>query len=78
MDSKMNAVEESGKIASGFIEAMKSQPLALALVICNVLLLALFAYVIKVADNNRDQLMDMQRETQKMLYRCNPNTNTCG
>ena len=69
-------LEESGKLAGGFIEAMKSQPLALALVACNVLLLALFFYVIKVADHNRDQLLEMQRETQKMLYRCNPTT--CG
>jgi hypothetical protein len=70
------AIEEGGKAAAGFIEAMKTQPLALALVACNVLLLALFFYVIRVADNNRDQLMEMQRETQKMLYRCNPTA--CG
>jgi len=69
-------LEASGKVASGFIEAMKSQPLALALVACNVLLLALFFYVVKVADGNRNQLLEMQRETQKMLYRCNPTT--CG
>ena len=59
----MNAIEEGGKAAAGFIEAMKTQPLALALVACNVLLLALFFYVIKVADHTRDQLMEMQRET---------------
>ena len=70
------AIEEGGKAAAGFIEAMKTQPLALALVACNVLLLALFFYVIKVADHNRDQLMEMQKETQKMLYRCNPTV--CG
>jgi uncharacterized protein (DUF2062 family) len=72
----MSLREEGGKVAAGFIDALKTQPLALALVICNVLLLALFAYVIRVADRNRDQLMEMQRETQKMLYRCNPTT--CG
>jgi hypothetical protein len=74
----MNALEEGSKIAGGFIDAMKTNPLALALVACNVLLLALFFYVIKVADHNRDQLLEMQKETQKMLYRCNPNANTCG
>ena len=72
------AMEEGGKVATGFIDAMKTNPLALALVVCNVLLLALFAYVIRVADHNRDQLLEMQKETQKMLYRCNPNINTCG
>ncbi|MCA1455916.1 hypothetical protein I6F35_22375 [Bradyrhizobium sp. BRP22] len=41
----MGALEEGGKVASGTVEALKSQPLALALVIVNVLFLLGGGYV---------------------------------
>jgi hypothetical protein len=69
-------VEEAGRVAGGFITAMQTQPLALALVMCNVLLLLLFFYVINVANKGRTReftaIMQMQREVQQMLYRCTP------
>lgn len=69
-------LEEGSKVASSFVEAMKSQPLALALVACNVLLLGLFFYVSSWAGSNRSaefkSIMEMQREVQKLLYNCNP------
>ena len=69
-------VEEAGKVAGGFITAMQTQPLALALVVCNMTLLALFFYVINVANKGRTRefsaIMQMQHEVQQMLYRCTP------
>lgn len=35
----MGTVDEAGKVATGTVEALKSQPLALALVVVNVLFL---------------------------------------
>jgi hypothetical protein len=71
-------VEEGAKVATGFIDAMRSQPLALALVICNVMLLSLFFFVAHWAGTNRStefaSIMAMQREVQKLLYNCTPTT----
>jgi len=69
-------LEEGAKVASSFMEAMKSQPLALALVACNLTLLALFFYVSSWAGSNRSNefkaIMEMQKEVQKLLYNCTP------
>lgn len=69
-------VEEAGKVAGGLIDAMKSQPLALGLLICNILLLCLFAYIAHWAGNNRaaefSALMAMNKEVQQLLYNCTP------
>ena len=69
-------LEEGGKVIGGFVTAMKDQPLALALVMCNVLLLGLFFYVINVSTSNKakefEAIMQQQREVQQLLYRCTP------
>jgi len=39
-----------GEVATGFIEVMKSQPLALALVVMNIALLALFYVIVQSAE----------------------------
>lgn len=69
-------LEEGAKVASGFVEAMRGNPLALALVMCNLTLLALFFYVTSYAGDNRakefSSIMEMQREVQKLLYNCTP------
>jgi len=68
------AAEEAGKIASGFMEAMKSQPLALALVIMNMALLGFFWFILeKVAENHRNDMkliFDEQKEVRELLTRC--------
>lgn len=44
-ENDVGAIEQGGKVAAGTVEALKSQPLALALVVVNVLFLAVGAYV---------------------------------
>lgn len=68
--------EEVGKAAGVFMTVMKDQPLSLALVVMNVLLLGLFFFVIQTATKTRHEEMDRifvaQSETNKMLYNCVP------
>ncbi len=52
----MSPVETTGKVAAGAIEAMKSTPLAIALLVVNVCFLGLAAYVLgEVAGNAKDR-----------------------
>ena len=68
--------EEVGKVASGFFELMRGNPLAAALTICNLTLLALFFYIAHWAGTNRASefaaIQEQQREVQKLLYNCTP------
>lgn len=69
-------VEEAGKVASGFVDAMKGNPLALALIVSQIMLLTLFFFIAHWAGENRSTefaaIMAMQKEVQQMLYRCTP------
>lgn len=73
-------VEEVGKATGMFMQVMKDQPLSLALCLMNVLLLALFFYVAKVATENRrhefEQVLASQAEVNKLLYNCVPHSRT--
>jgi hypothetical protein len=60
----MGAIEEGGKVASGIVDGLKHQPLALALVIINALFLGSVGYVLhRVGEINsaaairRDELL---------------------
>lgn len=70
------AVEEAGKTAGIFFTIMKDQPLALALAICNLVLLGLFFYVANLASSNRrhefELILAAQKEVQTMLFNCVP------
>jgi len=68
------AVEEAGKVASTFMDVMRSQPLALALSVMNVALLVLFWYVAKTASENRQReftaMLQSQKEVNEILSKC--------
>jgi hypothetical protein len=70
----MGATEETAKAASGFMEAMKGQPLSLALVVMNICLMGLMWKVYTKADETRQAQMKMifeaQREVQQLLVKC--------
>jgi len=67
-------VEEVGKVATGFIDVMKSQPLALSLVIMNIGLLILFYLIMdRVGTMNREREAAMrleQKEIREILTKC--------
>ena len=49
-------IEQTGKVASGIVEAMKSTPLAIALLVVNVGFLGIAAYVLgEVAVNAKER-----------------------
>lgn len=70
------AVEEAGKAAGTFMTVMKDQPLALALCLMNVLLLALFFYIYKTNHELRLKQLEVtqtaQTEVQRLLFSCVP------
>jgi hypothetical protein len=52
----MNAIEETGKVATGVVNAMQSTPLAIALLVVNCLFMGLGAYVLgEVAINAKER-----------------------
>jgi len=67
-------VEEVGKVAVGFMDSMKSQPLALALVVMNMALLVLFWLVFnEVSSHSRERekaLFTEQKEVRALLAKC--------
>jgi hypothetical protein len=70
----MGVSEEGGKAVGGFFDAMKGQPLSLALVVMNICLMALMWKVYTKADETRQAQMSMifaaQKEVQQLLVRC--------
>jgi hypothetical protein len=46
-------IEEIGKATTGFIDAMRGQPLSLALVVMNVALILLFYFILSVVAEQR-------------------------
>jgi hypothetical protein len=74
----MSVTEQAGKVATGTVDALKSQPLALALVIVNVLFLGGGGYIatafmkeIGNASLRKDELLaDMAK---RCLYATPPN-----
>ena len=68
------ALEEAGKAASGFMSVMGSQPLALALVVMNFVLLGFLFYNGSSVNSTRqatvDQVLKANAETDKLLAGC--------
>jgi hypothetical protein len=67
-------VEEIGKATGSFIEAMKVQPLALALCAMNLFLMALFWYLLHALDHRtaeRERLLAQeQKDIRELLAKC--------
>jgi len=67
-------VDEAGKVAVGFIESMKSQPLALAMIVLNAAFLFFFWMILSRADEHgreREQaLYAAQKELRDALVQC--------
>lgn len=67
-------VEETGKQVGSFIEVMKAQPLSLALVVMNLLLLIFLFYGSSTTLSQRRDTVDLivtwQRETDKLMAQC--------
>jgi hypothetical protein len=67
-------LEEAGKAAGSVIDAMKTQPLALALVIMNCALLGLFFFVTSTVAKQREREITMlyaeHKEVRELLSRC--------
>jgi hypothetical protein len=67
-------VEEAGKVAGGFMEAMKSQPVMLGLVVMNLAMVAMLWYALRFAAEARKTELGMiftqQREVQQLLAGC--------
>jgi hypothetical protein len=67
-------VEEAGQTARSFIEALKSQPATLALIIANAAMLVFMFYALSKAAQFRDNLLTQQftyqREVSLLLAKC--------
>ena len=67
-------VEEGAKVATSVIDALRKEPLSLALVVMNVILLAFFFYITYQAVNTREREVKMiyenQRHMAEMLTKC--------
>lgn len=70
------ALNEGGKAAHTFFEALKNEPLVLALCVMNVLLLGYLYYQGVVAHDERKTEMAMlyenRTEMAKLLFQCTP------
>ena len=70
----MGVTEEVGKAASGFVNIMGGQPLALALVIMNFVLLGALFYTSSSVTTSRKETVDLivgwQKETDKLMVNC--------
>ena len=62
--------EQMQKVATGFFDAMKSQPMALALAVMNIALLVILWYVASSAHDTQIRNMDYQKELNQLLAKC--------
>lgn len=73
-DLNMSVAGEGGKVALGVVDAMKREPLSLALVIMNICLLAFFFVLLKTVGSQREREIGLlyadKKEVREMLSRC--------
>jgi len=67
-------LEEAGKAASSFMDAMKAQPIMLGLVIMNLAMIGMLYFVLSFANKSRatefDLIFKQQSEVAQLLARC--------
>ena len=68
------AVEETAKLAGGFMDALKREPLSLALVVMNLCLLVFFYVIlVRVADQRKEEiglLYADKKDVRNLLAKC--------
>ena len=69
----MGAIEEGVKVAAGTVDALKSQPLALALIVVNIMFLAAGGYVIHAIATRHEAEADRRAAFLSALMKdCRP------
>jgi hypothetical protein len=67
-------LDEAGKAASGFVDAMKSQPVMLGLVVMNLAMVVMLYIVLRIASEQRrtefEMIFKQQGEVQQLLASC--------
>jgi uncharacterized protein HemX len=63
----MSLPAEAGKVATGIVDSLKTQPLSLALVVMNLALLAILYYGLSVSVATRQREFDAVMNNQKEL-----------
>ncbi len=70
----MGPIDEAGKAANTFLDALKGQPLSLALVVMNVALLLLVFWTANQQSESRKEMatliLQRQAETELLLSKC--------
>jgi hypothetical protein len=70
----MGAIEEGGKLAGGFMDALKREPLSLALVVMNLCLLAFFYVLLTTIAGQREREIALlyadKKEVRELLAKC--------
>ena len=70
----MGAIEESGKVAVSVVDSLKAQPLAIALILINVMFLAMLVWIIHEVRDGRDldrrERSEMQAQITKLALEC--------
>ena len=70
----MNPIQTTGKAAAGFVDAMKGQPLVLALIVVTFSMIGLLYYQAHMFNSQRQTnvalFLEVQREVQKLLSNC--------
>lgn len=68
------ALEETGKAVGGFMEAMKREPLSLALVVMNLAMLAFFYFLLTTVATQREREIGLlyadKKEVRELLAKC--------
>jgi hypothetical protein len=67
-------IEDGTKVAASFVDALKREPLSLALVVMNVCLLAFFYLLLTTVSSQREREVGLlyadKKEVRELLARC--------